>query len=311
MKHASALCLLLAAVLLPAAYAEATGPGCETALKLFNQAYKLRQNSQVAVPLLEKAHAICPGNARVLNNLAVAYERLGKLKKAEQLYNKALATDRGYILPLTGLGDIAFTRGLFRQAAGRYQEFLDALGVQCSNDRHLHQCGLRPEYEAKLKRAREKVGIHMAALRGGLTQEMVTRGLKPQRVPTSEKTRSAGAVVTLPERLSLPVFFAYDSDQLSEKGKQVLAKVAAALTSRDLSETFCQVIGHTDLHGEEPYNLALSLRRAQRAADYLAALGINPDRLIAKGMGESQPIVKSGTPDEQAENRRVEFVTTE
>jgi outer membrane protein OmpA-like peptidoglycan-associated protein len=67
------------------------------------------------------------------------------------------------------------------------------------------------------------------------------------------------------------------------------------------------VIGHTDRTGSVAYNDALSLRRAERMADHLVAMGIRRDQIRLGARGEREPLV--ATEDEVAEprNRRVEI----
>ncbi len=68
-----------------------------------------------------------------------------------------------------------------------------------------------------------------------------------------------------------------------------------------------EIAGHTDSVGSEMYNLRLSEARANAVRDYLIQHGISPDRLIAKGYGESRPIAPNTTREGRAKNRRVEF----
>ena len=50
---------------------------------------------------------------------------------------------------------------------------------------------------------------------------------------------------------------------------------------------------HTDFRGDSRSNKQLSQKRAQSVVDYLIEKGIAPDRLTAKGYGESSPNVIS------------------
>jgi outer membrane protein OmpA-like peptidoglycan-associated protein len=81
---------------------------------------------------------------------------------------------------------------------------------------------------------------------------------------------------------------------------------AAAL--RLLPETTLVVTGHTDDVGDEGTNLALSQARAQVVVDVLTERGIAPERLEARGAGESQPIADNATPEGRDANRRIEAV---
>jgi peptidoglycan-associated lipoprotein len=50
-----------------------------------------------------------------------------------------------------------------------------------------------------------------------------------------------------------------------------------------------ELMAHTDFVGSEQFNFDLSQKRAQAVVDYLIQRGINPDRLVAKGYGETWP----------------------
>jgi peptidoglycan-associated lipoprotein len=50
-----------------------------------------------------------------------------------------------------------------------------------------------------------------------------------------------------------------------------------------------ELMAHTDFVGSEQFNFDLSQKRAQAVVDYLIQKGINPDRLTAKGYGETWP----------------------
>jgi len=68
-----------------------------------------------------------------------------------------------------------------------------------------------------------------------------------------------------------------------------------------------EVGGHTDSQGAESTNLSLSQKRAQAVVDYMVLAGLEQQRLIAKGYGESQPIADNTTAEGRAKNRRTEF----
>jgi outer membrane protein OmpA-like peptidoglycan-associated protein len=68
-----------------------------------------------------------------------------------------------------------------------------------------------------------------------------------------------------------------------------------------------RVEGHTDAKGSDEYNQKLSDQRANAVRGYLIAHGVDRERLIAVGHGESQPIATNETALGRARNRRVEF----
>jgi outer membrane protein OmpA-like peptidoglycan-associated protein len=73
-----------------------------------------------------------------------------------------------------------------------------------------------------------------------------------------------------------------------------------------------ELSSHTDSRSSDDYNIDLSQRRAQSAVDYIASKGIAADRLVAKGYGETQLIIKDAkTEEEHQTNRRTEFKVIE
>lgn len=68
------------------------------------------------------------------------------------------------------------------------------------------------------------------------------------------------------------------------------------------------VEGHTDSDGDAGMNKKLSEARAETVKNTLVDLGIAPERLGTKGLGEDVPVADNATPEGKANNRRVEFV---
>jgi OOP family OmpA-OmpF porin len=65
--------------------------------------------------------------------------------------------------------------------------------------------------------------------------------------------------------------------------------------------------GHTDSVGDAGYNQKLSQRRAESVRNYLITkLGVDAERLSAKGFGESKPIADNMVASGRLQNRRVE-----
>ena len=69
---------------------------------------------------------------------------------------------------------------------------------------------------------------------------------------------------------------------------------------------------HTDNNGTDEYNKNLSQSRAKSTAEYVISKGIGRNRITAEGYGESEPkvICEKCTPEQDAENRRSEFLIT-
>ena len=84
------------------------------------------------------------------------------------------------------------------------------------------------------------------------------------------------------------------------------------LSFKDNPAIRIELSSHTDDRSSDQYNQDLSQRRAQSAVDYIVSQGISADRLVAKGYGESQLIIKNATTEEEHQtNRRTEFKVIE
>jgi len=105
------------------------------------------------------------------------------------------------------------------------------------------------------------------------------------------------------------VTFAFDSDEIT--GVSMATLDVAAETLRECPNVHTAVEGHTDSVGDDAYNQGLSQRRAESVSDYLSSHGVSPDRLQAKGYGESRPVADNSTDDGRALNRRVELAPRE
>ncbi|NIN71904.1 MAG: OmpA family protein [Gemmatimonadetes bacterium] len=62
-----------------------------------------------------------------------------------------------------------------------------------------------------------------------------------------------------------------------------------------------------DIRGSHPYNMCLSMARANSVRDYLIGRGVAAERLEAAGYGPDEPIDTNDTAEGRANNRRVEL----
>jgi OOP family OmpA-OmpF porin len=73
-------------------------------------------------------------------------------------------------------------------------------------------------------------------------------------------------------------------------------------------DAYVMLVGYTDSIGSEEYNLGLSLRRANSAANYLTSNhNIEENRIVVNYYGEANPIASNDTDEGRAQNRRVEI----
>jgi peptidoglycan-associated lipoprotein len=103
-----------------------------------------------------------------------------------------------------------------------------------------------------------------------------------------------------------PVFFGYDSAELSAEARQTLEENSRWF--RQYQGASIVIEGHCDERGTEEYNLALGDRRAQAATEYLIQLGIGSNRLESISYGEEQPFDLGHNEAAWAKNRRAQFV---
>lgn len=109
------------------------------------------------------------------------------------------------------------------------------------------------------------------------------------------------------------IYYDFDRWEIREDAKPTLDKLARLLLINP--GVRIQLGSHTDCRGNDRYNQDLSQKRAQSAVDYLIAKGIDPERLIAQGFGESAPEVNClctrCTEEEHQRNRRTTFKVLE
>ncbi|EJL72282.1 OmpA family protein [Variovorax sp. Varisp85] len=101
------------------------------------------------------------------------------------------------------------------------------------------------------------------------------------------------------------VTFDTDSATIKPSFRSVLDGVAQTISQEPRINA--RVVGHTDSTGNPDHNMALSQRRAQSVATYLADRGVANTRLTAEGRGQTQPVASNASEEGRTQNRRVEI----
>lgn len=101
------------------------------------------------------------------------------------------------------------------------------------------------------------------------------------------------------------IFFEVGSFTLSAASYQELDKLVKYLIENISFDV--EILAHTDDTGGESFNLQLSNLRANSVLEYLQDHSINNERLIARGYGETTPLVENTSEANRSKNRRVEF----
>lgn len=100
----------------------------------------------------------------------------------------------------------------------------------------------------------------------------------------------------------------YKQTEISADLKKSLSEVADLLRN-DKKWSFIRIDAHTDGVGSSNYNMDLSLKRAIAIASHLATYeGIDPSRMLIKGMGKSRFIADNATSEGRKANRRFEIL---
>ena len=108
--------------------------------------------------------------------------------------------------------------------------------------------------------------------------------------------------------LDLEIPFEFNSDRLTQDGKDVLDQLGEALKSDQLAAASSIILeGHTDGKGSPAYNKVLSLKRAQSVKTYLSIRQSIPSgKLKAVGKGSTE-LADPKNPDDGV-NRRVRII---
>ena len=133
------------------------------------------------------------------------------------------------------------------------------------------------------------------------------RGTRTGRSVGTRAYAAAAAPTANPgsgRRADLMIGFELNSDRLTPQGEAAAQVFARSLLMPELQGHRFRIEGHTDERGGRGINVPLSVRRAQRVADYLIARGVAPARLETRGFGSSQPL--PGRSAASPANRRVE-----
>jgi hypothetical protein len=114
--------------------------------------------------------------------------------------------------------------------------------------------------------------------------------------------------VLLSKKTMLPsdLLFEFNRAELRESAKIGLMKLGLLMDHNP--GLYCWIEGHTDLVGGDDFNLNLSIKRAEAVRDYLVnSLRMDASKIITRGFGRYEPIVTTGTSEQQSANRRVEI----
>lgn len=157
----------------------------------------------------------------------------------------------------------------------------------------------------------DKNGRYVGAVLGALAGGAIGRYMDSQQQKLEKALASSGISITRINestiKLNIPnsITFAVNKANLSPSAYGSLNKLATIFN--EYNKTAIHVLGFADSTGNADYNVQLSQRRAQSAANYLSSQGVVGGRMVTTGYGSAHPIASNSTAAGKAQNRRVEI----
>jgi len=148
---------------------------------------------------------------------------------------------------------------------------------------------------------------HLAATYTVNTNEIAKNEKNP--ITTINKILELDPIFMNKEIVLENIFYDYDQWAIRDDARPSLDSLSTILKTNPAIRI--QLSSYTDCRGTDEYNLDLSQKRAQAAIEYLIAGGINANRLVAQGFGESSLevncICEQCTEEQHQSNRRTTF----
>ena len=115
---------------------------------------------------------------------------------------------------------------------------------------------------------------------------------EPLDAPPTRKPKSTnGAIVEQtneqPTTADAEVFFRFDSSELSDSAKSSILAIADRV--KDTPGTKVILDAHADQRGTSPYNVGLTVRRAESVRNFLKENGFDQNRVVMAMYGEDGP----------------------
>ncbi len=175
------------------------------------------------------------------------------------------------------------------------------LGQARSNEHQALEARLRDaEEERDRAQARAKEIEQERDLNDRLAAQV--RRLQAQVAELQARETERGWILTL----GSDVLFDVGQARLKPGGRRAIANLARFM--RQYPERRIAIEGFTDSSGSPQANQRLSERRAAAVRQALVQAGIEPGRIVARGLGEAYPVASNDNPGGRQLNRRVEIL---
>ena len=155
------------------------------------------------------------------------------------------------------------------------------------SDGTISKVNARRDGTYKIKLKKDVKYVMLATARGFLNakQQWNTLDLKDSKTYTMDFALSP---ISRPVKMD-NIFYEFGRWELTKTSETELDRLVKLLN--DNPNITIELSAHTDLVGNEQFNLELSQKRAQSCCDYLIAHGIEKERLTPVGYGKSKPVI--------------------
>jgi peptidoglycan-associated lipoprotein len=132
-----------------------------------------------------------------------------------------------------------------------------------------------------------------------------TRPSNADSIARAEAARREAERAALVNELAETIHFDYDQFTINADDTARLDRKAAIMKAN--AGLRIRVTGHADERGSDEYNLALGMKRAVAAKEYLVRIGVDGSRIEVASLGREVPVDPSSNEAAWAKNRRGEF----
>ena len=128
--------------------------------------------------------------------------------------------------------------------------------------------------------------VMLASCRGYLNQSFM---LSTDSLTDSKSFKHEFELVSISKPIQIDnIFYEFGKWDLTASSEKALEGLVKLLN--DNPNITIEIASHTDMKGNEEFNMNLSEKRAQSVVDFLVRSGIESERLTAKGYGKSKPM---------------------
>ena len=133
-------------------------------------------------------------------------------------------------------------------------------------------------------------------------------GLRPYTSSPQEVAALFGAALAAqpPRPTTFTLQFVLGEDEFTSESKQIFDSVFVEIAKYPVPDVM--IVGHTDRMGDDAFNDALALRRAEAVRAALIRRGVAPESIVATGRGKREPLVPTADGVAEPRNRRVEII---